>query len=71
MEEVKLSDKLSRRHIRFTLSEKTSLWQKWESKDRENWTLIKTGCSLDDVIKEREKVKNRNYFNLFKLIFKR
>lgn len=65
-----LSDKLSKRHIRFCLSDENK-WEKHESKDKVEWTLVKTGLTLDDVVREKEEVKTRNYFNLFLKIFKR
>jgi hypothetical protein len=69
-ETVNLTDKLNRKHIRLVLSaDGKGVWERWESKDREKWVKTHESLSVENVIKEQEEVKNRNYFNLFKLIF--
>lgn len=70
MSDILLTDKLSRRHIRFCLSDNNQ-WEKYESKDRVEWTLVKTDVTLNEIVKEKEQVKNRNYLNLFRKIFGR
>jgi hypothetical protein len=50
---------------------KKGLWQRWESTDREKWKKTHESISLDRVMKEKDEVKDRNYMNLFNLIFKR
>lgn len=65
-----MSDMLGKRHIRFCISN-DNRWERHESDDKIEWTLVKTGLSLDDVVKEKEQVKNRNYLNLFLKLFKR
>lgn len=64
---VNLTDKAKKNHIKLVLE--NGNWVKYESKDRINWKKIKTNLSLDDVMKEKEEVKNKNYFNLFNLLF--
>lgn len=70
MNDITLTDKLSRRHIRFCLSDDNQ-WEKYESKDKKEWKLVKKDVSLNEVVKEHEEVKNRNYLNFFRKIFKR
>lgn len=67
-ETVNLTDKLSKKHIRLTLSGE-GMWERWESTDKQTWVKTHESLSMDSVTKEKETVKNRNYFNLFKLIF--
>jgi len=66
---VNLTDKAKKNHIKLVLE--NGNWVKYESKDRINWKKIKTNLSLDDVMKEKEEVKNKNYFNLFNFLLKR
>jgi hypothetical protein len=67
---INLTDKLNRKHIRMVLS-KDGLWQRWVSTDRKKWKKTHESISLDRVMKEKDEVKDRNYINLFNLIFKR
>lgn len=64
---VNLTDKMSKKHIKLVLSD--GKWERWESKDRKTWRKTHTNLSLDNIMKEKEEIKNRNYFNLFNLIF--
>lgn len=66
---VNLTDKLNKRHIRLVLSKDGKMWERWESVDKKKWKKTHNGLSLDNVMKEQEEIKNRNYFNLFKLLF--
>lgn len=66
---VNLTDKAAKNHIKLVME--GGKWVKYESKDRINWKKIKTNLSLDDVMKEKEEVKNKNYFNLFNFLLKR
>lgn len=67
---INLTDKMNRKHIRMVLS-KEGLWERWESTDKKKWKKTHESVSLDRVMKERDEVKNRNYINLFNLIFKK
>ena len=66
---VNLTDKAKKNHIKLVLE--NGNWVKYESKDKIKWKKIKTNLSLDDVMKEKEEVKNKNYFNLFNFLLRR
>jgi hypothetical protein len=69
-ETVNLTDKLNRKHIRLVLSDDgKGVWERWESKDKHKWVKTHESLSVQNVIKEQEEVKTRNYFNLFRIIF--
>lgn len=65
---VSLTDKTTKKHITMVLSDDGEMWERWESKDKKKW--VKTHCNLsfDNIMKEKEDVKNKNYYNLFKMI---
>lgn len=69
--EIKLTDKAMKKHFRITFSSVTGCWEMWESIDKINWKKLKSAMSLEEVMKEKEKMKNKNIINLWNLITKR
>lgn len=63
---LNLTDKGAKKHIRLYATQDG--WERWESKDKRNWTKTHENLTLDNVLKEKMEVQKKNYFNLFKLI---
>jgi len=68
-ETVNLTDKKTKKHIKFIIND-GGMFERWESKDKKRWKLTNTSVSIDEVMNEKETIKNRNIFNLYNLIFR-
>jgi hypothetical protein len=68
-ETVNLTDKKAKKHIKFIIND-GGMFERWESKDKKRWKLTNTSVSIDEVMNEKETIKNRNIFNLYNLIFR-
>jgi hypothetical protein len=68
MNPVHLTDKSTRNHIKLVF--KDGAWERWESKDKINWIKTHDSLSFDYVMRTQEEIKNKNYLNLFKIIFR-